>query len=167
MAGGRACRLSITGLQYLPEYAEPIVTVQEVRGEYFYRNGSHYLFYEEQPEGCQDVLRTRVKRRDGAVEICRQGSMGSNMVFEAGKRYRTEYPTTFGVLLLDIVTQTVETESPAQTASENGPGDGAAENGSVWPDVKIRYRLENGETVVGEYELSIRTLPDTGENKDK
>lgn len=155
MAGGRECCLVITGMQYLPEYAEPIVTVQEVRAEYFFRNGSHYLFYEEQPEGSRDVLKTRVKRKGGTVELCRQGSMGSNMVFEAGKRYRTEYPTPFGVLLLDIVTEAVETEDSARALSEDGSG----EKESGWPDVRIRYLMENGETVMGEYELSIRSLP--------
>ena len=160
MAGGIECRLIITGLQYLPEYSEPLVTVQEVRAEYFYRNGSHYLFYEEQPEGCQDVLKTRVKRKNGTVEIYRQGSMGSCMVFEAGRRYRTEYPTPFGVLLLDIVTEAVEIEDSAGTLSENNSG----EITGTWPDVKIRYLLEHLETVMGEYELSIRRLPVSREN---
>ncbi len=163
MAGGKTCRLIITGRQYLPEDTEPVVTVQEVCAEYFCRNGIHYLFYQEQPEGCQDVLKTRVKRKGGTVEICRQGGAGSSMIFEAGRRYRTQYPTPFGALLLDIVTESVETEDDAEAASGNGAG----ENGNGWPDVRIRYLLENQETVVGEYELSIRTLPENCETANK
>ncbi len=172
MGGGRACRLSITGLQYPPRaqglhikenntqdshgYTEPVVTVQEVCAEYFYRSGSHYLFYEEQPEGCPAVLKTRIKRKGGMVEICRQGAMGSNMVFEAGGRYRTEYPTPFGTLLLDIVTETVEVEE--DDSARALPDDISGEDGSGWPDVKICYLLENQGEIMGEYELSIRKL---------
>lgn len=158
MAGGKACRLCITGLQYPPgAQTEPVVTVQELCAEYFYRNGSHYLFYEEQPEGCPATLKTRVKRRGGRVEICRQGIMGNNLVFEAGRQYRTEYSTPFGTLLLDIVTESVEVEE--DKCDSDVPRDGLGEGANGWPDVKIRYLLENQGEVVGEYELSIRKQP--------
>lgn len=158
MAGGKSCRLCITGLQYPPGVRiEPVATVQEVCAEYFYKNGSHYLFYEEQPEGCAAVLKTRVKRKGGRVELCRQGVMAGTMVFEAGGRYRTEYPTPFGALLLDIVTESVE-------VAKEGHDDGLpeAESGGDtggWLDVRIRYLLEDQGEVVGEYELSIQKKP--------
>lgn len=163
----KLCRLIVMGLQYPlrtrePERVfdvsdEPLITVQEVEARYFHKEGSHYLFYEEQPEGYPEILKTRVKRKGNRVEIQRRGSMGSNLVFEAGKSYRTEYGTVMGTLLLDIVTYSVEIEKCGSDMEgddlervENVDGCGE------WQDVKIRYRLEEQGEPLGEYELRIQ-----------
>ena len=64
------------------------------------------------------------------------------MIFESGKPYRTEYATPFGLLMLDIITKSVE-RFPVEECSEG------------WPGVKIVYTLENEGQAVGEYELVI------------
>lgn len=169
---GKPCRLIVTGLQYPlrpqgPERVfavedEPLITVQEVEARYFQKEESHYLFYEEQPEGYPAILKTRVKRKGSKVEIQRRGPMGGSMVFEAGKCCRTEYGTPFGVLLLDIVTHSVEIEGcgAEQEGFENGETE---EDCGDWPDVKIRYSLEDQGELLGEYELRIQKIPETGD----
>ena len=153
MAARREIRLRIRGIQYRARTAEgtqdgsgvqPAVTVQEVAASYFCRAGSHYLFYEEQPEGFEQAFKTRVKRRGEHLEIDRQGPVGGNMVFEPGKTWRTEYGTPFGRLPLDIVTESVEVM----------PDDGAGN----WQNVKIKYTLMNQGEALGEYELYIERI---------
>ncbi|MCM1113689.1 MAG: DUF1934 domain-containing protein [Muribaculum sp.] len=158
-SNGRPCRLTVTGLQYpprtqgleraFPADAEPLTTVQEVEARYFQKGGSHYLFYEEQPEGYPEILKTRVKLKGNRVEIQRRGTMGNSMVFEAGKRYQTEYGTPFGTLLLEIVTHSVE------IGKCGFPAEQAAPEAVEWPGVKIRYGLEERGEPLGEYELRI------------
>lgn len=156
MAAGQRLQLTITGIQYPPRAGEgqardgqagageqqPVVVTQEVSAEYFCRDGSHYLFYEERMEGAPRGSRTRIKLKDQVVELKRQGPMGHCMVFESGKPYRTEYATPFGLLMLDIMTKSVE-----RFPSEGYSGG--------WPGVRIVYALENEGQAVGEYELMI------------
>lgn len=153
MAAGREIRLRIRGIQYLARD----MTVQEVTASYFFRAGAHYLLYEEQPEGFEQPFKTRVKRRGKHLEIDRQGLMGSNMVFEPGKTWRTEYATPFGRLPLDIVTETLEVmpeESSVESAGAEMPDDDAG----TWKNVKIRYILMNQGETLGEYELYIERI---------
>ncbi len=129
------------------EASEPVVTVQEVKATCYYKAGAYYIFYEEQPEGQEQPLKVRIKRRERLMEIHRQGEMGSRMVFEPGKSYRTDYATPFGSLPLDIETHSVELLT-AESLEER----------ESWQDVKIRYRLSNQGEALGEYELSIEKM---------
>lgn len=153
MAAGREIQLRIRGIQYPTRD----VTAQEVTASYFFRAGAHYLLYEEQPEGFEQPFKTRVKLRGKHLEIDRQGPMGSNMVFEPGKIWRTEYVTPFGRLPLDIVTEALEVmpdESFAGSAGAEMPDCDAG----TWQDVKVRYFLMNQDETLGEYELYIERI---------
>lgn len=170
MASGTEFRLRIKGIQYPPRsMADPSVTVQEVMASHFYKQDAHYLFYEEQPEGYEQVWKTRVKRRGALLEIHRQGPLGNSMIFEPGKTYRTEYATPFGTLMLDVVTRSVEVMPPgdaeeycAERAAESAIGraaeSAAAGEERAWQDVKIVYTLENQGETLGEYELYIERI---------
>lgn len=151
MAAGQRLQLTITGIQYPPQAEDnqieageqqPVVITQEVSAEYFCRDGSHYLFYEEQIEGAPQRSKTRIKLKGQVVELNRQEPMGHCMIFESGKPYRTEYATPFGILMLDIITKSVERFSVEECPEG-------------WPGVKIVYTLENEGQAVGEYELVI------------
>lgn len=149
MGAGKECLLTLTGVHHPPQNeGEPMVTVQQVRAEYFQRGESRYLIYEERPEGYPVPLKTRVKRKGNSVEIYRKssdgGRMESRMVFEKDLPYRTEYATPMGTLPLDIATAAVEVEK--------SPED--------WPDVRIVYELTNQGESLGRYELDIRVEPD-------
>lgn len=151
MGAGKACVVTVTGIHYPPpDEGQPIVTAQEARAESFVKGESRYLFYEEKPEGYPQPLKTRVKQKGNSVEIRRKSAAGlspeSHMVFAPGLEYRTEYATPLGTLLLDIVTETVET-------------DVSSAGGQDWPDVRIVYRLMDGEASLGRYELSICARP--------
>lgn len=159
MAAGREIRVRIRGIQY--DNPEPVETVQEVQASYFFRAGAHYLLYEEQPEGFDQVIKTRVKRRGEYLEVNRQGSMGGSMVFKPGKTFRTEYATPFGILLLDIVTETVEIVPEPVDGVENGSrsrADVPDDDAGNWQNVKIKYSLINQGETLGEYELYIERI---------
>lgn len=157
MAAGREIRLRIRGIQY--DNFEPVETVQEVQASYFCRAGAHYLLYEEQPEGFERIFKTRVKRRGQRLEINRQGPMGSCMVFEPGKTFRTEYATPFGTLLLDIVTEAVEIMAAGGSRIPANDRINRTDNDSGnWQNVKIQYTLMNQGEALGEYELYLERI---------
>lgn len=142
MASGQKINITITGIQY-PVGAgedEAVTTIQKVEAELFARDKSLYLFYMEHPEGFPAPVRTRIKLKEGTLEIHRQGPGGSTMFFAPGQCYRTEYPTPYGVLLLDIVTKSVEVKHLLE---------------GEWPRVTIEYVLQNDGEDMARYKLSL------------
>ena len=54
-------------------------------GEYYYRNNTHYLLYDEQMEGLDEPIHNLVKIRPGHMEVRKKGPVQTNMVFEDRK----------------------------------------------------------------------------------
>lgn len=80
----------------------------KVRAEYFKRNETHYLLYEEKEEGFKQTSKNRMKFRDNMLELTRQGLLNTHMVFEENKTHVTPYQTPYGQMLLGIHTKKVD-----------------------------------------------------------
>ena len=78
--------------------------------QYFKRNDSHYLLYEEKMDEDQAPCRSRIKFRDHLLELTRQGTAEMHMIFEENKRHVVPYNTPYGQLLLGIETRRVQVE---------------------------------------------------------
>ena len=113
-----------------------------LEASFYQRGGAFYWLYDEELEGHPHPWHTRVKYKGNVLEVTRRGEKkaASMLLFEAGKTYRTEYPTPFGSLLLDVVTESVEFIA------------GRAET----MELKISYILEYDGRPMGKYELIIR-----------
>lgn len=161
MAEGRMVHLKVTGTQYPPEdTAEKltgkereeaaVVTCVHADAEWYRRGDRFYLFYEEQPDECGVPVKTRMKYREGLLELTRRGGAESHMVFEAGKVHSTDYPTPYGNLPLDVVTGRVSLG--AEPTESAGPAEFA---GCL---VTVDYILENGGRQLGVYQLKIEAI---------
>lgn len=80
------------------------VTELKVRGQYFERNGSRYLLYEEQDSDNGAVTKNTLKIGDAGIELIKSGISQSRMIFQRGETHRTSYVTPYGSLLFDIHT---------------------------------------------------------------
>ena len=87
-------------------------------GKLYKRNGTYYLIYDETElsgiTGCQ----TRLRLRDGEIQMKRFGEgagSGTEILFEKGKRYTGFYDTPFGALEIEVLTNDV-----ASNITENG-----------------------------------------------
>ena len=78
--------------------------------QYFKRNDSHYLLYEEQLEGLDVPCKSRIKFREHLLELTRQGASEVHMIFEENQRHMIPYNTPYGQLLLGIETGRVLVE---------------------------------------------------------
>ena len=69
-------------------------------GEYYYKNGNHYVLYEESSDEAGTVMDTRciLKMRQGRLEMIKHGAVSTNMVFEPGNPNVSIYRTPFGEL---------------------------------------------------------------------
>ena len=76
-------------------------------GEYYFRNGSHYIFYEETSEDSGESVKNSLKLKENLLELNRKGAVNSRMVFEAGKCHVTDYATPFGMLRMETATSRI------------------------------------------------------------
>lgn len=73
-------------------------------GEYYFRNGSHYLFYEEVSEESGEITPCVLKLKGDVLELTKKGAFPSKMIFQTGKQHKTAYATPFGVLPIETIT---------------------------------------------------------------
>lgn len=72
------------------------------KGEYYFRNGKHYVVYDEIMEGQDTPSKTTIKFNNDMLEVLRKGEMSVHMVFEKNKKNNTYYYTPYGSLQIGI-----------------------------------------------------------------
>ena len=118
--------LSISGLQFAAkdeEYIEPVEMI--TAGDYYKKNGKHYILYDEVMEGFDGNTKNIIKLTEDSLDITKKGISNVHMVFEKNKKNVSYYNTPFGSLLIGIDAKSVDI---AETESHI--------------DVKIKYNLE-------------------------
>lgn len=103
--------ISIAGLQYETDQEEALEIISP--GEYYLKNGNHYVFYEELTENSDSgggISKNRLKISPGYIELVKKGYNSTTMVFEQGKTTMSYYQTPFGNLLIGIHTTNIMIE---------------------------------------------------------
>lgn len=99
--------LTIAGLQLMDgEEETPVELV--TGGNYYYRNGKHYILYDEVMEGCSDHIQNIIKIEEDKLEVIKKGLSGVHMIFEKGKQNLTTYATPFGDIKVGILAHRIE-----------------------------------------------------------
>lgn len=108
--------LSISGLHYEvegiseeEEQDEPIEVITPA--SYYFKNGKHYVVYDEVVEGMPGVIRNKIRITGGEkLEIIKNGISNTHMVFEKDKINVTEYQTPYGEILVGTHTSGVDVD---------------------------------------------------------
>lgn len=106
----REVELVLSGLHDAEGTSDKDVVETAQTAQYFKRNDSHYLLYEEDMEGFDGICKSRIKFRDNLLELTRQGAVEMHMIFEENKRHMIPYNTPYGQLMLGIETSRVLVE---------------------------------------------------------
>lgn len=103
----REVLLTLQGLQFdqREEDADKIETVTV--GDYYKKNGKHYVIYEEITEGFSQPTKNRLKFSEDMLELSRNGLVNMHMVFQENKKNLTNYNTPFGQILIGIDTKKI------------------------------------------------------------
>ena len=91
----REVELVLSGLHDAEGASDKDAVETAQTAQYFKRNDSHYLLYEEDIEGFDGTCKSRIKM---------------HMIFEENKRHVVPYNTPYGQLLLGIETRRVQVE---------------------------------------------------------
>lgn len=102
--------LALKGLQFAmdEEGAQALETITPA--EYYKRNDSHYVVYDEITEGFKDTTKNIIKFKGSQVEVTKKGLVNVHMVFQERKKNMTSYSTPFGNILIGIDTDEVKIE---------------------------------------------------------
>ena len=102
----RDVMISVRGLQLLNGMADgDIETVQ--KGKYYFREGSHFLIYDEYMEDFQEPVHNVLRFKDGEVTLVKRGLVNVQMFFEEGKKTLTQYNTPFGSIMMGLDTRKI------------------------------------------------------------
>ena len=92
--------ISISGLQTALDDMEnedndPIEIINS--GNYFFKDGTHYIFFEEVAEGIPGVTKSQIRLHGKeTLEVIKKGVSNMHMLFERNKTNRGFYKTPFG-----------------------------------------------------------------------
>lgn len=106
----REVLIKISGLQMMDESGESDNIEVITTGDYFLKNGKHYIIYDEMMEGVDGNVRNTVKVTTDSMDIRRQGITSAHMVFEQDKKNMTRYATPMGDMLIEISTNEIQVE---------------------------------------------------------
>ena len=93
--------VSVKGLQVSPDTGEDTVEVI-APGEYYFKNGKHYVLYNEVEEGTNEVTKNIIKFSKDYMEVTKKGTSSVHMIFETNKKNVTYYYTPYGSLHIGL-----------------------------------------------------------------
>lgn len=74
--------------------------------KYYWKNGKHYILYDEVVEGIPGVIKNKIKiTGESSMEIMKSGITNAHMVFEKNKNNVTFYDTPYGQIHVGIHTR--------------------------------------------------------------
>ncbi len=93
--------VSIRGLQFADGQGnEPVEVITS--GNYYKKNGKHYILFDEVAEGMEEPTRNVIKLGEDQFDITKRGAVNVHMMFEKGKKNVSYYYTPYGSLLIGI-----------------------------------------------------------------
>lgn len=105
--------VSISGAHTLNGESDDVSVI--TAGSYYYKNGKHYIIYDEVVDGVEGSIRNTLKIGGGTVDIIKGGSARSHMVFEQEKTNVSCYVMPFGQMMVGVTTDRIDVkEEPDQ-----------------------------------------------------
>lgn len=129
--------LSIKGVQH--EFGEDGATEVITTGNYYLKNGKHYILYDEViPETGEQISNT-LKMTPNRIDMIKHGKYGTHMVFEPDTKNMSLYPTPYGMMEVCFNTFSVEVNEAEEEIS-----------------TQIEYALEINDDFISDCTIEIR-----------
>ena len=87
---------------------------------YYFKNGKHYVLYDELVEGIPGTIKNTIKIEEGKMlEIIKSGITNSRMLFEKDKINVTPYQTPYGEIMVGTYTKSMDVEVEEEDINVN------------------------------------------------
>lgn len=98
--------LTISGFHVTEGESDDSVEVMSP-GQYYFKNGKHYVVYDEVMEGIDGVVKSTLKFTEDQVELFRSGAASTRMVFQKQQEHMAVYQTPMGPLSISLYTDDI------------------------------------------------------------
>lgn len=98
--------LTISGIHSVDGEADDPIEVM-TPGQYFWKNGKHYVLFDEVMEGVEGTIKSTLKFSEQQVELHRKGSASARMVFQKDREHLVIYQTPMGPLSISLYTDDI------------------------------------------------------------
>ena len=133
--------LTISGLHDNDgETDAPIETMTP--GQYYLKNGKHYVVYDEVMEGLEGTLKSTIKFTENEVELIRNGAASARMLFQPGHEHMVIYQTPMGPLSISLYTEELDVSIREEKI-----------------ELHVEYSLKTEGVVVSESTVHIEVCP--------
>jgi Uncharacterized protein conserved in bacteria len=129
--------VSIKGLQF-GEGTEQEVVETITPGSYYFKNGKHFVIYEETLEGEIESKKNIIKASQDILEIVQKGSYSANMLFEKNKKNLSYYNTPYGSVSIGITATSLVLEEESDSIQ-----------------IRVEYALEVNQEYLADCSVSI------------
>ena len=92
--------ITISGIQMIDEDDSDVEMM--VRGDYYQKNGKHYILFEEMMEGFEGKVKNVIKVSGRGIDIIKIGIANVHMQFEKNKKNLSCYTTPLGDMVVGI-----------------------------------------------------------------
>ena len=132
--------VKISGLQFSDDQGNDPVEIITT-GNYYKKNGKHYILYDEVQEGFDGVTKSIIKVNDDFLDVTKKGVTNVHMMFEKNKKNMSYYNTPFGNLLVAINATDVKVNETEDNI-----------------DIKVDYKLEVNYEHLAECSISMNIM---------
>lgn len=98
--------LKIEGVQLTDDGEESVIEFM-TEGKIYEKEKGTYIVYKESEISGMEGCTTTLKLFEGKISMKRFGAANSEMFFEKGKKYKSNYATPYGSFNMEIVTKKV------------------------------------------------------------
>lgn len=100
--------VSISGAHVIDGTSDDVSVI--AAGAYYFKNGKHYVVYDEVVEGFGAPVKNTLKISNDSVDIIKNGSANAHMIFEKNKKNISCYATPMGQMAIGINTNQIQLE---------------------------------------------------------
>jgi uncharacterized beta-barrel protein YwiB (DUF1934 family) len=97
--------IKISGLQSMDGDSDNIEVI--TTGEYFLKNGKHYVIYDEEVEGFEGIIHNTIRITPDMLDVRKTGVVGTHMVFALDRPDQTHYATPMGEMVIETRTNRI------------------------------------------------------------
>lgn len=97
--------IRISGLQAMDGENDNVEVI--TTGDYFLKNGRHYVIYDEVMEGFEGNIRNMLKISPDKLDVRKNGAANAHMVFEQDRKNLTRYVTPMGEMIVEVSTNRI------------------------------------------------------------
>lgn len=106
--------LSLRGLQFDTSSADGDKIETITPAEYYKKNNSHYIIFDEVMEGFSESTKNIIKFRESSLDLTKRGLVNVHMSFEENKKNMTSYSTPYGEILIGIDAKSIRLKEESE-----------------------------------------------------